>query len=221
MVLNMIKILRSNCFRSIPFYAVVLALGGCISSHGLSLPSSREESQKWQEARSQLASPDPIAMARLEPFVGEWDWDVAVWPFPGAEPQEAKGKAVMDMVAGGRFLKIDYEESVGGSNWGTMFLGFDRGTSLYQLVSFGTTSSAMTVGWGEFDRTTWNWKFDVAFTDPVTRREAQINLTIRRPRLNTQIWTAWRRNTEGEMVRWSETTFTKHAQLETVTSIKK
>ena len=79
----------------------------------------------------------------------------------------------------------------------------------------------MTVGWGEFDRTTWNWKFDVAFTDPVTRREAQINLTIRRPRLNTQIWTAWRRNTEGEMVRWSETTFTKHAQLETVTSIKK
>ena len=217
----MTRIFCSGYLASIALLITVFLFSGCVSPYGVSLPSNKKESQQWQEARAELAAPDPIAMARLEPFVGQWDWNVAVWPFTGAEPQKAKGEAAMSMVAGGRFLKIDYEESVGAKNWGTMFLGFDRGTSLYQLVSFGTTSSAMTVGWGVFDRTTWKWDFEVAFTDPMTRREAQINLTIRRPRLNTQIWTAWRRNTEGEMVRWSETTFTKHAESETVTSIKK
>ncbi len=182
---------------------------GCAGPYGASLPENEEQARRWQESRAQLAKPDPIAMARLEPFVGQWDWTVKVWPFPESSPQEANGKATMEMVAGNRFLQIDYVEEGGVENWGTMFLGFDRGTSLYQLVSFGTTSSAMTVGWGVFDRNTWKWDFDVAFTDPMTRREAQVQLTVRRPRLDTQVWTAWRRHSQGHMVRWSETTFTK------------
>lgn len=201
--------LLCSLFVGVVVSAPCLFLAACAGPYGTSLPSDQSQAQQWQEAREQLSAPDPIAMARLEPFVGQWDWDVRVWPFPESEPQIANGRATMTMVADGRFLKIDYQETAGAKNWGTMFLGFDRGSSLYQLVSFGTTSSAMTVGWGVFDRATWKWDFDVAFTDPITRKEAEIKLTVRRPRLDRQIWTAWRRDRNGQLVRWSETQFTK------------
>ncbi len=49
---------------------------------------------------------------KLDAFIGEWEQDVKMWWYPGAEPQQSKSTATYKWIMGGRFVQGQYSGDV-------------------------------------------------------------------------------------------------------------
>jgi hypothetical protein len=79
-------------------------------------------------------SHDPIAgiaaaMAVFQKDVGEWDAEIEVRPEPGAEPIRQHGVAVNRLIAGGRWLVVEYRAEGGFEGHGVY--GWDPAAGRY------------------------------------------------------------------------------------------
>ena len=50
----------------------------------------------------------------LKKYVGDWDVDISTWPTPGAPAQMSKGTMKNQLIFDGRYVKCDFEGTMGG-----------------------------------------------------------------------------------------------------------
>jgi hypothetical protein len=62
----------------------------------------------------------------LKKYAGDWDVDISAWSQPGAPVQKSKGTMKNTLIFDGRYIKCDFEGSMGGMNFkGLEVIGYD------------------------------------------------------------------------------------------------
>ncbi len=135
-----------------------LFFGSCVShpdspaprnSVGLPPPSLAE-----QAAIQETATRPGKHHRALDPFVGAWLTTNVAVDVQARESDAVPGRAAVQWVLGGRYLRIDADLSIegGGTHTWSGFLGFDDSTEEYQWLMVSDLSTGMGVahGRGEF-----------------------------------------------------------------------
>jgi hypothetical protein len=113
----------------------------------------------------------------LKNFVGEWDVATAVWMQPGAEPIKIQNKAKVELIFGGRFLKIDIKGTMFGQPYeGIQIMGYDnqQKKNISFWIDNSSTSFYLTSGSREKDK---NVITETAiWPDPMTGEDMKVKL---------------------------------------------
>ena len=85
--------------------------------------------------------------ARLAPFAGAWEGAITTWFDPSTPPEESRTRASIELVLGGRFLRVQYTGTVTGkAHAGEMLLAYEKDEKRYSLAwidSFHTGTALM------------------------------------------------------------------------------
>jgi hypothetical protein len=101
--------------------------------------------EKWQEVST--PSHDHEWLAK---WAGQWNTTSKAWMVsPDQAPIETKGSNSMEMIYGGRFLKVDgITEALGISVQGVGYYGFDNSSKEYTMMWIDNMGTAMTTARG-------------------------------------------------------------------------
>ncbi|PKK83031.1 MAG: hypothetical protein CVT49_10835 [candidate division Zixibacteria bacterium HGW-Zixibacteria-1] len=112
------------------------------------------EQAPWMEEAMRLSQPGP-EHALLAGLEGKWDMTGWIMPMPGAVPIDFSGKAVNEMILGGRFLEMTSESGEGEMYTETLtILGFDRRSNKYTFVGYDTWGTFYVTAAGGYNDTT-------------------------------------------------------------------
>lgn len=96
--------------------------------------------------------PEHELLAGLE---GKWDMTGWIMPAPSAAPLDFTGKAVNEMILGGRFLQMTSESGEGEMYTETLtILGFDPRSNKYTFVGYDTWGTFYVTAAGSYNDTT-------------------------------------------------------------------
>lgn len=103
----------------------------------------KQDTQAMAEAYARMAATGPQhqLLAKLE---GNWVTKSKAWMAPDQPPEESTGSSVNKMMYGGRFLRMEYTDTMEGKPVaGMVILGFDGITKKYICASLGSMSTAI------------------------------------------------------------------------------
>lgn len=105
-----------------------------------------------QSLREKLNSPGP-KHERLDPLVGDWTLSIREWKSPEDEAVELNGTASRRWILDGRFLEERAEQATqqGVPRRSTRYIGYDRGSELYELVWMTNEATAIFRERGRYD----------------------------------------------------------------------
>lgn len=108
----------------------------------------------------------------LAEMAGKWSYTSMMWMSADVKPEESKGKSVMKMIFGGRFLHHEIKGKAMGQPWeGLGYTGFDNVKQKYQTVWMDGMSTGIMHGEATFDAATKTLKDAGSFSCPVTGKD--------------------------------------------------
>ena len=111
--------------------AACLALSSCSTPDPMPWELSQEETMQRLAAASAVGSHHEH-MVRM---VGEFDTTMTVWSGPGSEPMVSQGKAINEMVLGGRYLQTEFHGDFMGEKFeGLSLMAYDNATERYKTL---------------------------------------------------------------------------------------
>ena len=105
---------------------------------------------------------------QLDFFVGDWDVVTSMYMDPKAPPQKSEGKAHIESIFGGRYVKTKFEGTYGGETfYGEGTMGFDnmKGKFFNSWIDSGSTN--MSLAWGSYDPASKSYTFRDEMDDHV------------------------------------------------------
>lgn len=110
-------------------------------------PSEEEMMKAWMEA-NKIGENHKI----LQKSVGTWSATVKSWHVPGAPPDESTGTATVTSELDGRFTKVDFKGSMGGTPFsGLGHYGYNNATKKFESTWMDSMSTGIMMSTGTYD----------------------------------------------------------------------
>ena len=150
----------------------------------------------------------------LDPFVGQWGFQLRWWMSPDAEPQTSQGKAEFTWIYDGKYLRQDVtappEEPNGPPYNGLGLLGYDNMKKEYMSVWIDNMSTGMMYGTGKCDATGKVITITGAGPNPMTEQLDQKWRTVSRiESQDKHVFEMYMTQPDGKEIKQMEITYTR------------
>ncbi|MEP6484903.1 MAG: DUF1579 domain-containing protein [Rudaea sp.] len=138
------------------------------------LAVSAEETKQPQMSKEQTAMMDAMQRAgevrpqhkQLAFFVGDWNVTTSMYMDPKAPPQKSEGKAHIESLFGGRYVRTNFEGSFAGETFnGEGLMGFDNTAGKFFNTWIDSGSTGMSIAWGTYDAASKSYTFRTEMDD--------------------------------------------------------
>lgn len=134
-----------------------------------------EMMQKWMDYMTPAAMHEMLAKT-----VGEWTYVSKWWNDPSAQPTVSEGKAVNEMILGGRYLKsTSYSDVMGMPMEGINILAYDKAVNEFFSFWIDNMGTGMTMARGKYDEKTKVCDMKGTMVDPITGKEIEYRQTMK------------------------------------------
>lgn len=141
--------------------------------------------------------------------VGEWTYVSKWWNDPSAPPTVSEGRAVNEMILGGRYLKsLNYGEVMGMPFEGMNILAYDKATNEFFSFWIDNIGTGMTTARGKYDEKSKVCDMKGTMVDPMTGKEIEYRQTMKFIDDNDQLFEMYMIY-EGKEVKSMELAFTR------------
>ena len=141
--------------------------------------------------------------------VGEWTYVSKYWMDPSAPPTVSEGRAVNEMLLGGRYLKsMNYGEAMGMPFEGMNILAYDKAMNEFFSFWIDNLGTGMTMARGKYDEKTKVCSMKGAMVDPMSGKDVEYRQTMKFIDNNNQLFEMFMIS-DGKEVKNMELTFTR------------
>lgn len=141
--------------------------------------------------------------------VGEWTYVSKYWMDPSAPPTVSEGRAVYEMILGGRYLKsMNYGEVMGMPFEGMNIIAFDKAQNEFYSFWIDNLGTGMTTARGKYDGKSKVCDMKGTMVDPMTGGEIQYRQTMKFIDDNNQLFEMFMIY-DGKEVKNMELSFTR------------
>lgn len=133
------------------------------------------EMQAWME----YMTPGPMheMMAKT---AGEWKVNTKYWMDPAGEPMETEGKANLEMILGGRYMKSTHTGTMMGMPFeGINLQGYDNATGEFTAIWIDNMGTGISVSKGKYDEATKSINFEGSMLDPMTKEDMNFRQVVK------------------------------------------
>jgi len=163
-----------------------------------------EMMKKWMDYMTPGKMHDMMAKS-----VGEWTYVSKWWDDPSAPPTVSEGRAVYEMILGGRYLKsMSYSDVMGMPMEGMNILAYDKATNEFFSFWIDNLGTGMTTARGKYDEKTKVVSMKGTMVDPMSGSEIEYRQTMKFIDDNNQLFEMYMIN-EGKEVKSMELAFTR------------
>lgn len=134
-----------------------------------------QEMQAWME----YMTPGPMheMMAKT---AGEWKVNTKYWMDPAGEPMETEGKANVEMILGGRYMKSTHTGKMMGMPFeGINLQGYDNATGEFTAIWIDNMGTGISVSKGKYDEATKSINFEGSMLDPMTKEDMSFRQVVK------------------------------------------
>jgi hypothetical protein len=150
--------------------------------------NAQDEMSADQKAWMDYMTPGPMheLMAKS---VGEWNTKITFWMEPDGEPMVSEGKAVVEMILGGRYMKSTNTGPMMGMPFeGINLQGYDNATGEFTAVWIDNMGTGISVSTGTYDDGAKILNFKGTMIDPVSGKELHYRQTVQLVDDNHQVF---------------------------------
>ena len=141
--------------------------------------------------------------------VGEWTYVSKWWDDPSASPTVSQGRAVYEMIFGGRYLKcVNYGEVMGMPFEGMNILAYDKAMNEFFSFWIDNIGTGMTMARGKYDEKTKVCSMKGTMVDPMSGKEVEYRQTMKFINDNNQLFEMYMIS-DGKEVKNMELAFTR------------
>lgn len=145
------------------------------SSTSLIAQDQNEMMQKWMDYMTPGSMHEMMAKS-----VGEWNYVSKWWNDPSSEPMVSEGRAVYEMILGGRYLKsINYSDVMGMPMEGWNLLAYDKVVNEFFSFWIDNLGTGMTMARGKYDEKTRICDMKGTMVDPMSGKEIKYRQTMK------------------------------------------
>jgi len=133
------------------------------------------EMQAWME----YMTPGPMheMMAKT---TGEWNVITKYWMDPAGDPMETEGKASVEMILGGRYMKSTHTGTMMGMPFeGINLQGYDNATKEFTAIWIDNMGTGISVSKGKYDESTHSINFKGSMLDPITKEDMSFRQVVK------------------------------------------
>lgn len=135
-------------------------------------PAGQPDPQEMMTAQVRAGTPGAQHKA-LEPFIGTWSAEVAMYMDPSMPPMESTGTMVNSWIYGGRYLEHKFEGDFGGMKFeGSGLWGFDIAAGKYIGIWYDSMSTSVMHSSGPVSKDGKTWTMASTNTDPMTGKDS-------------------------------------------------
>lgn len=194
-------------FKKKVFYTVLVSYVLIFSTNVFGqedMQGQDEAMKKWFDYMTPGAMHEMIAKS-----VGEWTYVSKWWDDPSAPPTVSEGRAIYEMILGGRYLKsMSYSEVMGMPMEGLNILAYDKATNEFFSFWIDNLGTGMTTARGKYDEKTKVVSMKGTMVDPMSGKEIEYRQTMKFIDDNNQLFEMYLIN-EGKEVKNMELAFTR------------
>lgn len=137
--------------------------------------SQDEMMKKWMDYMTPGAMHEMLAKS-----VGEWTYTSKYWMDPSAPPTVSEGRAVNEMILGGRYLKaMNYSDVMGMPMEGMNIVAYDKATNEFFSFWIDNMGTGMTMARGKYDDNSKVCDMKGTMVDPMTGKEMEYRQTMK------------------------------------------
>ncbi len=134
-----------------------------------------EMMQKWMDYMTPGVMHEMLAKS-----VGEWTYESKYWMDPSAPPTVSEGRAVNEMILGGRYLKaMNYSDVMGMPMEGMNIIAYDKATNEFFSFWIDNMGTGMTMARGKYDDNSKVCDMRGTMVDPMTGNEIEYRQTMK------------------------------------------
>lgn len=134
-----------------------------------------EMMQKWMDYMTPGDMHEMMAKS-----VGEWTYVSKYWMDPSAPPTVSEGRAVYEMILGGRYLKsMSYSDVMGMPMEGMNILAYDKAQNEFYSFWIDNMGTGMTTARGKYDEKSKVCDMKGKMVDPMTGNEIEYRQTMK------------------------------------------
>ena len=134
-----------------------------------------EMMQKWMDYMTPGDMHEMMAKS-----VGEWTYVSKYWMDPSAPPTVSEGRAVYEMILGGRYLKsMSYSDVMGMPMEGMNILAYDKAQNEFYSFWIDNMGTGMTTARGKYDEKSKVCDMKGTMVDPMTGNEIEYRQTMK------------------------------------------
>jgi len=133
------------------------------------------EMQAWIE----YMTPGPMH-EMMSKTTGEWNVNTKYWMDPAGEPMETEGKATVEMILGGRYMKSTHTGTMMGMPFeGISLQGYDNATGEFTSIWIDNMGTGFSISKGKYDEATNSINFEGSMLDPITKNDLNFRQVVK------------------------------------------
>ena len=111
---------------------------------------------------------------------GEWNVNTKFWMDPAGEPMETEGKATVEMILGGRYMKSTHIGTMMGMPFeGINLQGYDNASGEFMAIWIDNMGTGFSISKGKYDEATNSINFEGSMLDPITKEDMKFRQVVR------------------------------------------
>ena len=139
------------------------------------MQSQDEMMKKWMDYMTPGTMHEMLAKS-----AGEWTYTSKYWMDPSAPPTVSEGRAVNEMILGGRYLKaMNYSDVMGMPMEGMNIIAYDKATNEFFSFWIDNMGTGMTMARGKYDDNSKVCDMKGTMVDPMTGKEMEYRQTMK------------------------------------------
>jgi len=111
---------------------------------------------------------------------GEWNVNTKFWMDPAGEPMETEGKATVEMILGGRYMKSTHTGTMMGMPFeGINLQGYDNASGEFTAIWIDNMGTGISVSKGKYDEATNSINFEGSMFDPMKKEDMNFRQVVK------------------------------------------
>ena len=111
---------------------------------------------------------------------GEWNVNTKFWMDPAGEPMETEGKATVEMILGGRYMKSTHTGTMMGMPFeGINLQGYDNASGEFTAIWIDNMGTGISVSKGKYDEATNSINFEGSMFDPMKKEDISFRQVVK------------------------------------------
>lgn len=156
---------KIQTIRVLTLAGALVAVGVCSAADDAKQPAMSKEQTAMMDAM-QRAGEVRAEHKQLGYFVGDWDVTTSMFMDPKAPPQKSEGKAHIESLFGGRYIRTKFEGNYAGQTFnGEGLMGFDNTTGKFFNTWIDSGSTGISLAWGAYDAASKSYTFRTEMDD--------------------------------------------------------
>jgi hypothetical protein len=150
-----------------------------ISSNSFLIAQEGGEQSAEMQAWMEYMTPGPMheMMAKT---AGDWKVNTKFWMDPAGEPMETEGKATVEMILGGRYMKSTHTGTMMGMPFeGINLQGYDNATGEFTAVWIDNMGTGFSISKGKYDEATNSINFEGSMFDPMKKEDMSFKQVVK------------------------------------------